>query len=184
MDYFQHYRKSFIEIGNIYFWTATINSWHKLLEPDILKQVIVDSLNYLYTSGKIDVFGFVIMPNHIHLIRRIKQMNGKETAQSSVLKFTAHSFKKYLKINNPEFLKLFAVKAENKQFEFWQRDSLAFGLTQRDTALQKLKYIHNNPLAERGQLCNDPLLYQYSSAKFYETGVDNFGFLTHIIDVF
>jgi putative transposase len=33
-------------------------------------------------------------------------------------------------------------------------------------------------------LCSDPLKYYYSSAKFYETGIDDFGFLKHIMDVF
>ncbi|TKK65721.1 hypothetical protein FC093_19500 [Ilyomonas limi] len=43
------------------------------------------------------------------------------------------------------------VKATNKQYEFWQRDSLAFELTRRSTALQKPEYIHNNPLAAHWQ---------------------------------
>ncbi len=36
-------RKSHIEIGQIYFWTATVNQWIKLLEPDNFKNVIIDS---------------------------------------------------------------------------------------------------------------------------------------------
>jgi len=75
------------------------------------------------------------------------------------------------------------MKATNKQYEFWQRDSLAFELTKRSTALQKLDYIHNNPLAVHWQLCKAPADYYYSSAKYYETEKDNFGFLTHIMDV-
>ena len=66
---------------------------------------------------------------------------------------------------------------------FWQRDSLAFELTRRSTALQKLEYTHNNPLAVHWQLCTNPVDYYYSSAKYYETGIDDFGFLTHIMDV-
>ena len=184
MEYFVQQRKSYIEINKVYFWTATINSWFKLMEKDAVKQIVTDSLKFLSDNSKIDVYGFVVMPNHIHLIWKINTMNGKEQSHSSFLKFTAHEFKKYLRVNNPEFLDLFAVEAENKKYEFWQRDSLAFELTRRKTALQKLNYIHNNPLAERWQLCNDPVTYFYSSAKFYETGIDDFGFLKHILDVF
>jgi REP element-mobilizing transposase RayT len=43
-------------------------------------------------------FGFVIMPNHVHLIWRTKELNGKETAQGSFLKYTAHEFRKLLYI--------------------------------------------------------------------------------------
>jgi putative transposase len=53
---FQQKRKSHIEKGEIYFWTATINQWQRLLENDEYKDVIVDSLQYLTDSGKIDVF--------------------------------------------------------------------------------------------------------------------------------
>ena len=59
-------RKSHINKGEIYFWTATINKWQRLLEKDVYKDVIIDSLQYLTDNGKIDVFAFVIMPNHLH----------------------------------------------------------------------------------------------------------------------
>ena len=47
---------------------------------------------------------------------------------------------------------MYKVDAENKKHEFWQRDSLAVHLYSREVAFQKLKYIHNNPLAEHWQL--------------------------------
>jgi putative transposase len=176
-------RKTFIEIGNIYFWTATINSWHKLMEENSYKQIVIDSLHYLSDKGKINVYAFVIMPNHIHLIWQTNELNGKESAQGSLLKFTAHEFKKRLLKDNPFMLHLFSVQAHNKTYEFWQRDSLAIHLYNRQVAFQKLRYLHNNPLAEHWQLSNSPESYHYSSARFYETGADDFGFLKHIVDV-
>ena len=71
-------RKLFIAIGELFFWTATINQWQKLLQPDSYKDIIIHSLAYLTNTNKIDVYGFVIMPYHIHLIWRIKELNGKE----------------------------------------------------------------------------------------------------------
>ncbi len=164
-------------------WKKIVNNWYKLLEQDTLKQIIIDSLYYLHLKNKIEVYGFVIMPNHIHLIWKIKELNGKETPQGFLLKHTAHLFKQHIQTNDPLLLASFKVKAANKQYEFWQRDFLAFELTRRSTALQKLEYIHNNPLAVHWQLCNNPVDYYYSSATYYETEVDNFGFLTHIMDV-
>lgn len=184
MDYFRQKRKSYIELGRIFFWTATVNSWYKLFAEDIPKRIIIDSLANLSSKGKITVYAFVIMPNHIHLIWRTNELNGKETAQGSFLKFTAHQFKKYLQLHNPRFLSMFAVKAENKSYEFWQRDSLAFELDRKATALQKLEYIHNNPLAEHWQMTDNPIKYHYSSSRYYETGIDDFGFLNHIMDEF
>ena len=176
-------RKSFVEIGKIYFWTATINNWNKLLREDEVKEIIISSLKYLSAKRKIEVYAFVIMPNHVHFVWQMLEMNGKEMPHTSFLKFTAHSFKKYLKTNKPEDLKFFVVEAENKEYEFWQRDSLAFELTKKETILQKIDYIHYNPTDEKWKLCIDPVDYYYSSAKFYDSGVDDFGFLKHIGDV-
>ena len=166
-----------MEIGEIYFWTATINHWYRLLEEDSYKEVIINSLGYLSEAGKIDVFAFVIMPNHIHLIWRINELNGKETAQGSLLKFTAHAFKKMLLKESPAAIAKYAVEASNKSYEFWQRDSMAIRIYSKSVAIQKLKYIHNNPVAEHWQLVKDPCDYKYSSARYYEMNQKNFAFL-------
>ena len=115
-------RKSFTAIGNIYFWTATIHNWYSLLQNDTEKKLITDSLKTLSDKGLITIYAFVIMPNHIHLIGQLNAANGKESAKGSFLKFTAHKFKKRLKITGG--FGNYKVQAINKEYEFWQRDSL------------------------------------------------------------
>ncbi|MEP0984865.1 hypothetical protein [Ekhidna sp.] len=68
-------------------------------------------MSYLSKKTLIDVFGFVIMPNHVHLIWRMNSLNGQETPFGSFLKFTAHEFKK---ITPDKDLKQFEVEASNK----------------------------------------------------------------------
>lgn len=68
---FEARRKNYIEIRQIYSWTATINKWQKLLYRNEFKDIILNSFEYLSRLNKIDVFAFVIMPNHIHTIWRI-----------------------------------------------------------------------------------------------------------------
>jgi putative transposase len=172
-------RKSTMKMGEIYFWTATINNWQHLLKEDQFKDIIIQSLDNLSERRLIDVFAFTIMPNHIHLIWRINALNGKETAQGSFLKFTAHEFKKLLKAH-PETLEKFVVTAPNKKYEFWQRDSLAIHLYSRKVMLQKLNYIHLNPLSGRWHLVSDPSDYYYSSARYYEINENAFAFLKDV----
>lgn len=181
MDIFHSPRKSHLEIGKIYFWTATINGWKKLLHEDPFKQIIIDSFKFLTEKKLVTIFGFVVMPNHIHLIWRLDQMNGKELPSASLLKFTAHQFKKML---TPGDLKMYSVEKENKQFEFWQRDSLAVDLYSKEVAHQKLDYIHLNPLADHWNLAKVPINYTFSSASFYELEDKRFSFLHHLEDVF
>ena len=177
-------RKSYIALGEIVFWTATVHKWQRLLLQDSYKDVIIESLHHLSRKGKIEVFAFVIMPNHLHLIWRINALNGKETPQGSLLKFTAHQFKKKLQKENNEELNFYKVTAANKDYEFWQRDSLAVPLYTKAVAYQKLDYIHYNPLAAHWQLMDDPCLYQYSSAAFYEQNEKHFGFLKDLREEF
>jgi len=74
------------------------------------------------------------MPNHIHLIWRLKALNGKEMPHASFLKFKPHSFiKKLEKTNNPARL---YVDEANKKYEFWKRDSLAVHLFSKKLAFQ------------------------------------------------
>ncbi|WP_307527875.1 hypothetical protein [Pedobacter sp. W3I1] len=49
---------------------------------------------------------------------------------------------------------------------------------------QKLDYIHNNPLQERWRLAENAEDYYWSSAKFYQTGIDDFNVLTDYRDAF
>ena len=43
--------------------------------------------------------------------------------------------------------------------------------------MQKMEYMHYNPV--KAGLCTFPEEYKYSSAKFYATGEDEFGIITH-----
>jgi len=175
---FEHRRKSFIELDKIFFWTATINKWQRLLEEDNFKEIIINSLRYLTSLNKIDVFAFVIMPNHVHFLWKMKAMNGKEMPHVSFLKHTAHLFKKQLKSSDK--LKSYAVDAPNKSYEFWQRDSLAIDIYAKDITYIKLDYIHYNPLQDHWKLASTPKDYFYSSASFYEGEANAFNFLKDI----
>ena len=121
------------------------------------------------------------MPNHIHLIaaRNENGVHTKETPYAALLKFTGHEFKKYLNAY-PEALIKFKIDAKDRQYRFWQDNPKFIDLFSREVIHQKMNYIHNNPLQEKWSLVKYPEEYYYSSANFYETGVDNFGFLKHI----
>jgi len=175
-------RNSTMEIGQVYFYTATINQWKHLLS-DHFKQVIMDSLLFLQRQNLIDVFGYVFMPSHIHMLWKLNAMNGREKPNASLLKFTAHAFRKQID-STPFSLHDFAVQAPNKQYEFWQRDSLAVPVFSRFVAEQKLRYIHLNPQRKGWSLCSTPDEYRYSSAAFYRRGVDEFGLVRHLDGVF
>ena len=175
-------RKSHTSLNKIYYLTATIHKWLPLLSSEENKELITDYLKRLSDEKKIVVYGYVIMPNHLHIIWTQTNMNGKETPQGSFLKYTAHQFLKRLKLTGENYK--YAVTAPNKQHEIWKRDSLSIEIYSRGVAVQKLNYIHFNPVNGKWMLAKDDLDYYYSSARFYETGKDEFGCLKNIFEVF
>lgn len=147
-----------------------------------MKKVITRSLKRLSDEEKISVYGFVIMPNHMHLIWKQNRLNGKETPKGSLLKYTAHVFTNHLRATGQ--LNAYVVNAANKKHEIWQRDAMGVQVYSKDFAIQKLNYIHNNPLQERWKLAKHDVNYYFSSARFYENGIDDFGFLKSIFTFF
>jgi putative transposase len=61
---------------------------------------------------------------------------------------------------------------------------LCIEIYSRKVAKQKLDYIHFNPVSGKWLLAKDDLGYHYSSARFYETGIDEFGFLKNVFSIF
>ncbi len=110
-------RKSYNTTGKIYFFTATIHKWLPLLAQENNQQLIVDYLKKLCNEGLLTVYGFVLMPNHVHIIWQQNKLNGKETPQESFLKYTAHEFLKKLKAATQSFL--YEVNAANKKHEIF-----------------------------------------------------------------
>ena len=179
-----HTRKSAMEIGEVYFYTSTIVAWKRLLKNDTYKQIIINSLKILVERKCIVIYGFVIMPNHIHLLWEILKKNGNEDADTSFTKFTAHEFKRDLGNNYPKILALFESDKNDRSYQFWQRDPLAVRIFSREMFIQKLEYIHLNPLQEKWNLADRPENYYWSSAKYYEDGTNIFGFITHFMERF
>jgi len=54
------------------FFAATNLEWKMLLYPDKYKDVIIESRSYIVNDNRVIIYGFVIMPNHIHLIWQMK----------------------------------------------------------------------------------------------------------------
>lgn len=160
-----------------HFFTATILEWKRLLKPAKYKDIIIDSLRFLFQEQRVRVNAFVIMINHIHLIWQMMPGILYEDVQRDFLKYTAGKIKADLKRYHPTVLERFKVKAKDRHYQFWERNALSIELGPTGFLLQKLNYIHANPV--RAGLCSRPEEYKYSSANFYKTGIDDWGFLTH-----
>ncbi len=131
-----------MELSKIYFYTASILDWVHLLKPEKYKQIVLDSIIHLVNKEKLKVYGFVIMPNHIHIIWECTAMNGKEMPHASFMKFTGHQFLEELRKDDDELLSRFKVDRNSRNHQFWQRNTLPIWMYNRKILEQKLYYIH------------------------------------------
>jgi putative transposase len=119
------------------FFTATILEWKQLLVLDSMKQIIISSLQYLVNEARVKIYGSVLMPKHIHLIWRTQDGHEKAKVQPSFLKYTAWQMKFALAQNIKE-LEKYKVKASDRAYQFWERNSLGMDLWRRFVFIQKL----------------------------------------------
>ncbi len=164
-----------MEIGKIYFYTASILNWKTVLIKEEPKRIVLESLSFLTKDESVQILAFVIMPNHIHLIWKPL----KDNLQLRFMKFTAQKLKFWINDHHPELLPHFLVNKKDRTFQIWQRNPQAKELYSPEVLEQKLDYIHNNPCQGKWMLSKDPISYLWSSAAFYEEDDGRYSFLEH-----
>lgn len=158
------------------FFTATILEWKSLLTDDVYKDMIIDSLRFHVADNRIQVNAFVIMNNHIHLIRHILHPYKTDEIHRDFLGFTAKAIIRHLKQHKPQVLNSYQVNARDRQYQVWERNPLSVGIWSEEILKQKLDYIHNNPV--KAGYCSCAEEYKYSTAAIYNGMHDQWDFIT------
>jgi len=158
------------------FFTATILEWKHLLKNEKYKQFIVDSMRYLVKEGCVQIDVFALMDNHIHMIWQIQDGYRREAVQQRFMRFTAQHFRYDLMANHPEVLEAYRVDSKDRMHQFWERNPLSFYIFSLPVLIQKILYVHLNPV--RAGLVKVAGDYYFSSASDYENGTQRFEFLT------
>ena len=160
-----------------YFLTTSVTEFTRLFHQETLAQIVLDNLSFYVQKFAVILHGFVIMPNHFHLL-----LTMGETADVSIFmgKLKGHSAKQIIQWcqehNEEKLLEIFSASArkykQTYEHQVWQERFDELIITTVKTFDIKLSYIHNNPVQERWQLCSRPELYRFSSARYYVNGED------------
>jgi len=164
--------------NGIEFFTATCLNWQPLFSSDRHKQIILDSLTFLVKEKRIWLYGYVIMPNHVHLLWCKQPEWADKNVQQHFTKFTAQQIK-FSMLDNGEDMTPYKSTQTDRQFQFWERRPHIATMYNRRVLEEKLDYIHANPV--KAGLCDLPELYKYSSAGFYFDNAPN-EIITHYMD--
>lgn len=166
-------RKTFDTPGDSHFLTFSTFKRLPLLTKDRSRKWAVDAIELSRNRNPFDLWAWVIMPEHIHLV--IHPHEGTKIA--AVLKTLKQSVSKkaivWLKENAPDFLPTIEDVQPNgkRSFRFWQRGGgYDRNLRSVRDIHEKIDYVHQNPL-KRG-LVDKSLEFLWSSELAWETGVD------------
>jgi len=166
--------KNKISEGHLYFLTLTVIDWVDVFTRPEYKYIIVDSLSYCQKNKGLELYGWCLMTNHLHLIAGVKEGYNLSEILRDFKKYTSKSIvqaisenpiesrKKWL-LNRFEFAGKYDKKITN--FKFWQEGNEAKEIHTSEFLIQKLSYIHENPV--RAEIVMNPEEYLYSSAKDY-----------------
>ena len=159
------------------YFTATIQQWKHCLKEDRYKDIIIDCLQTMVQNKQIELNAFVIMSNDVHIIWQPLEDLTPTQIHSSFTNFTGKQIKNAIAQHDPTRLEELKVKKYNRQYQIWKRRSLSIELFTESAFMEKLEYIHDNPV--RAGLVINSEDYYYSSAGFYHNGADPFNMLTH-----
>jgi REP element-mobilizing transposase RayT len=153
-----------------YFITLTVVGWIDIFTRRCYCDVVIDSWKYCIEQKGLEIFAYVIMPSHIHMVTR--SLNGElnkilRDSKSFTSKKILGLIEKMPGESRREWLlhmfKYFAkFQKQNKTYSFWQKTNHPIELNYPEIIDQKIAYIHNNPV-ESGYVTN-PESWYYSSA--------------------
>ena len=155
----------------LYFVTSVAQNHIHFFEPDSVKRILLDSLNFLRTSGRINLYAFVLMPNHVHFIARFVQPHTLSQVMRDFKRHTARQIILQCAAQNSKWVDLMrsANHAPDQEYKVWEDGYDAREIFTWEFMEQKMNYLHNNPCQEHWKLSVRPEEYPWSSARFYFT---------------
>jgi putative transposase len=167
-------RNKIILSNETYFITFTILGWQKIFVEDKYCRLILKWFDYVKNNYSDKIYGYVIMPNHIHcLIYVADKSKPLPVLIFNAKRFLAYEIVKLLTSDNKttllDYFKDNKIKPAAKHKVFEDRYDSQI-VQSRKYFLEKLNYIHNNPCAKKWKLAVKPEDYLYSSASNYILG--------------
>ena len=157
----------------LYFITCQVVGWVDIFSRRIYRDIVIDSLDYCRKRKGLQLYAYVIMTNHVHMIVRSRTGSLSDTIRD-FKRFTSNKIMSEVESNIQESRKewiemVFRYHAKyNKRVndkQFWTHENHAVELTDNEMIDSKLDYIHSNPV--RAGWVENAEDYLHSSARNY-----------------
>ncbi len=161
--------------NGLYFLTFTVVGWIDVFSRKELRDVLIRSMDYCIRYKGLQVYAYVIMTNHLHVIWSATEGSGG--LSSIVRDFKKHTAKEILKFisgykeSRSEWMNIIfryhaRYKSTHKKYKVWRNSNRPIEILRPAFARQKLDYIHRNPVT--AGIVEKEEHYLYSSARQYK----------------
>ena len=141
------------EQDSLHFVTFQIVKWIDIFTRKIYRDIVVNSLRFCQVNKDLEIYAFVVMSNHLHLLLR----NGKSDLSNTIKEFKSFTAKQILKAIDTEtesrrewMLNLFEFSAKqhkrNEKYQIWTHENHAEIVYSNRFMDSKINYIHENPV--------------------------------------
>lgn len=154
----------------IYFITCTVHQWVDVFTRNKYKDILIDSLKFCQQKKGLQIYSWVIMTNHIHLIIGTNKDNLSDILRD-FKKYTSKQIFNAITKNPSESRKRWLqwlLKKED-QILFWQEGYHGEEITSLPFYETKERYIHLNPVRAGIVQKEEEYLYSSCSARY---GID------------
>ena len=149
--------------GHAYFLTFSCYKKRKLLSRDRAKAILVSILASELAKQKGVCRGFVVMPDHVHAVIQFSK-NGKLSNFMKIWKQrSSFHIKRYMERED-----VYGEAGMPVDVPVWQARYYCFNIYSEKKLLEKLNYMHNNPV--KSGYVKKPEDWKFSSARHYLLG--------------
>jgi REP element-mobilizing transposase RayT len=161
------------DVDKAYFITITTVNWIDVFTRLNHKQTVMDSLRYCQQQKGLEIYAYVLMPSHLHMMCRAKEGFMLSDIMRDFKKHTSKKITQNIK-EEPEsrrewLLELFSKACQHlkrdQEYKVWQDGYHAEEISSNKFIYQKLNYIHDNPVKDK--IVEKPEDYLFSSARNY-----------------
>jgi len=150
-----------------HFMTCTVVEWLPVFSRPEAVQILLDCWRYQQEHSGLRLYGYVVLENHLHCIAQAPDLN---KCVSSFKSFTARQIIDSLQAHHADRLldQLSFARREHKtdrEYQLWQEGVHPELILNEAMMLEKLTYIHGNPV-KRGYVSLAEH-WRYSSAGHY-----------------
>lgn len=156
---------------HLYFVTTSAVQHRHLFQRDISKRLMVDILDCMRLRQRLQLYAFVIMPIHVHLIVQCRAEDPLADVVRDLKKQIADRLIRQYRVGGNraalEILASAVTRVGKQRHKVWEDGYQAKDVFTPEFLRQKMTYVHDNPCQPHWQLAERPEEYMWSSARFY-----------------